>query len=146
MSEIIEKYIEIAVSIFLYIVSASLTLTVLVFAREPIILQGSDKTFIESAGIQQLYENETYGYDILMMLMNVDDMAPYPKAIKINNTPVIKLSNEFIAYKMRNVSLIYANSGEYKLSDMLHYKVVSEEFVYNGPDAPYIHYTLEEVP
>ena len=146
MSEIIEKYIEISVSIFIYIASAILTLTILVFARDPIIIQGNDKTFIESTGVQQLYKSNTYGYDILLMLMNVDEMAPYPKAIKINDTPVIKINNEFIAYKMRNVSFIYSSTGTYKLSNMLHYKVISEEFVYSGPDAPYIHYILQEVP
>lgn len=146
MTSILEKYLEVAISIFLYVTSAALTLTLLVFAQDPIITQGSDKTLVESAGVQQMYESTEYGRDILLMLLNTDPMSPYPKAIKINNTPVIKLDNDFIASKMRNLAAIYSANGQYKLSTMLDYKVSSYKYVYEGTDAPYIQYTLEVAP
>lgn len=145
MTEVLEKYIEIAASIFIYVTAAVLTLGLLIVAREPIIKQGSDKTLVESTGVQQYYESELYGYDLLLMLLNLDSMSPYPKAIKINDTPVINLNNAFLAYKMRNVASIYSATGDYKLSKMLNYKVTDKKYVYEGADAPYIHYTLEEV-
>lgn len=145
MIDVLEKYIEIAVSVFLYVSAAVLTVGVLIFAQDPIVTQGSDKTFVESTGVQQLYEADIYGKDILLMLLNTDSMSPYPKAIKINDTPVIQLNNAFIAYKMRNVSAIYSASGEYKLSKMLDWKVTNKKYVYEGVGAPYIHYTLKEV-
>lgn len=145
MVEIVDKYIEIAITIFIYVTSATLTIALLVIANNPIIEQSSDKTFIESTGVQEIYDADSYGYDILILLLNADSMAPYPKAIKINNTPVIKLTNEFIAHKMGNVSNIYSIGGDYKLSTILDHKIVSEEYVYKGIDAPYIHYVLKEV-
>lgn len=143
--EVIEDFLEIATSIFLYVMAAALTLTLLVFCQDPIIQLGQDKTLVESEGVQQLYKENTYGYDILLMLLNTDEMSPFPKAIKINNSPVLKLTNEFIANKMSNITKVYSASGSYKLSTMLDYVVTSEEYVYSGTDAPYIHYILEEV-
>lgn len=146
MTSVIEKYIELSISVFLYITSAALTLTLLVLASDPIITQGSDKSFVESAGIQQVQESTEYGRDLLLMLLNTDPMTPYPRAIKINDTPVIKLDNDFIAAKMRNISAIYSASGPYKLSTMLNYKIASYEYVYEGTGAPYIQYRLEVAP
>lgn len=145
MIDIVERYLEIAISIFIYVSSALLTLTLLMFAQDPIITQGSDKTFIESTGVQVWDEHELYGEDILLMLLNLDSMSPYPKAIRLNDSPVIKLDNQFLVYKITNVGNIYTESGEYKLSTMLDWKVTSKEFVYSGTDAPYIQYILEEV-
>lgn len=145
MTEVLSKYLEVAVSIFIYVTASILTLALLITAREPIIEQGSDKTLVESTGVQKHYESELYGYDLLLMLLNLDSMSPYPKAIKINDTPVINLNNAFLAYKMRNVAAIYSETGDYKLSKMLNYKVTSKKYVYEGADAPYMHYTLEEV-
>lgn len=146
MSEIIEKYLEMAVSIFIYVTCAALTSTLLIFAKDPIIVQGSDKTFVESTGVQGSYESAIYGRDLLLMLLNTDIMSPYPKAIKINNSPVIKLDTSFTDSKMVKVSEIYSDSGSYKLSTMLDYKVTSKEFISNQPDSPYIQYVLKEVP
>lgn len=145
MTDVLERYIELAVSIFLYVSASVLTLGLLIFARDPIVEQGSDKTFIESTGVQELYEEELYGSDILLMLLNTDSMTPYPKAIRINDTPVIKLDNAFLAYKMKNIGAIYSSYGEYKLHDMLDWSVTKREYVYEGSDAPYIKFTLEEV-
>lgn len=145
MFEVVEKYYQIGISIFVFILSATFTGNLLWFAREPIIVQGSDKTFIESTGVQEHYDSELFGYDILLMLMNVDDMTPYPRAIRINDGPIIKIDNSYVAYKMKNVALIYDAEGDYKLSLMLNYKVTTQEYIYDIPGTPYIQYTLEEV-
>lgn len=144
MSDVVSKYIEICTSIFIFVVSASFVLSLMVVCSTPIINLDSDKTMIESDGVQQHYVADMYGYDILAMLINTDPMSPYPKAIRINNSPVLKLDNAFLAYKMRNVSVVYQHGGSYGLSDMLDWKVTSRTFVYDAPDAPYIQYKLEE--
>lgn len=143
MSDVIDKYLEIAVSIFIYVSCAVLTVSLLICCQDPIVTLTNDKTFVESEGVQQLEEHKTYGSDLLAMLINVDIMSPYPKAIKINNTPVIRMDNEFLAYKMRNVGSIYSSGGQHKLSLMLDYVVTSTRYVYKGADAPYIEYILE---
>lgn len=145
MIEVLERYMEIAISIFIYVVSATFTVTVLVSATVPIMPIMGDKTFIESTGVQELYEADVYGYDILLMLLNTDPMSPYPKGIKINNSPVLRIDNSFIAYKMKNVAVVYSPVGDYKLSLMLKYKVTNIDYVYKGIDSPYIHFTLKEV-
>lgn len=145
MTEVVEKYIELACIIFLFVLSAFLTANLLWVASDPIINLGEDKTFQESAGVQTWDYHHIYGKDILLMLLNTDEMTPYPRAIKINDTPVIKLDNAFMATKMRNVSAIYSSSGNWKLSSMLNWEVISSDYVYEGADAPYIHYVLEAV-
>jgi hypothetical protein len=146
MIDIVNKWFDMAVSIFIYVMCTGLTVTLMVVAQEPIINSNSDKTFMESTGVQEKQENELYGNDILFMLLNSDEMTPYPKAIKINDSPVIKLDNNFIATKMNNISVIYSESGEYKLKKMMNWKIIDKKFVYSGTDAPYIQYILKEVP
>lgn len=145
MDDIILKYIEIGVSIFIYVSAAAVTVTLLALCQNPIIEQGEDKTFATSQGVQYWEDYDIYGRDLLLMLFNTDPMSPFPRAIKINNTPVIKLDKSFVADKMKNVSEIYSSQGQYRLSTMLDWKVVEEKYVYDGADAPYIHYVLEEV-
>lgn len=145
MSDVIEKYFEIAISIYAFVASTVFVVGLLALTSNPIIELGSDKTMVESTGIQQYHEAELYGHDILMTLLNTDAMAPYPRAIRINDTPVIKLTPEFVAKKMANIGIIYSSNGEYKLSTLLEHKIISKEYVYKGIDAPYIHYVLKEV-
>ena len=144
MDEVVSTYLEMAVSIFIYVACTAMTLSLLAFAQNPIITLGSDKTLVESAGVQQEYKAVIYGRDLLLSLLNTDVMSPPPKSIKINDTPVIKLDNSFLANKVGNVSTIYSNTGVYKLSSMLNWTVTSTEYVYTGPGAPYIHIILEE--
>lgn len=144
MIDVVLDYVELCFSIFLYVIAATFTCALLLNTHTPIQVLGTDKTFIESTGVQEYNEFQLKGSDLLLVLLNVDPMSPYPKAIKINDTPVIKITNDFIAYKMRNISDIYNKNGEYKLSEMLDYVVTSKEYVYSGDGAPYIHYTLEE--
>ena len=145
MSDIIIKYVGLAFSIFIFAASSANVFMLLNNASEPIVELGSDKTFVESTGVQKTYEQELYGSDILMMLLNTDAMTPYPRAIKINDTPVIKLDNSFITAKIRNTGNIYSPSGQWGLKNMLDWKVVSKKYVYDDPEGPYIHYELEEV-
>lgn len=145
MTEILNKYIEIAASIYIYVLSAVMVVSFLVFAREPIIEQGEDKTLISSTGVQEWDNYDMTGRDILFMLINTDPMSPYPMAVRINDTPVIDISDEYVTKKLSKVGQIYVSSGEYKLSEMLDWKVTNKYYVYEGPDAPYIQYILEEV-
>lgn len=145
MTEAIERLFEYGTSIFIIVLSATLTSLFLYTASEPIIIQGTDKTYVDALGVQEWETHEKYGRDILFSLINTDIMSPYPRAIKINDTPVIKIDNLFLTTKMRNVAMIYSSTGEYKLSTMLDWKVTSEKYVYDDGDFAYIHYTLEEV-
>lgn len=146
MTDIVEKYFELVISIFMYIAAAALAILVVASTYEPIIVQGQDKTFISSDGLQEFDSRDLYGRDILLMLLNADSSIPEPKAIRINGSPVIKIDNNFFAQKISNISSIYSSTGDYKLSTMLDWKVESVEYIYSGTDAPYIRYNLKEVP
>lgn len=132
-----------AVGILVAALSCVMVLRLMYVASEPIIIYGEDKTFIESTGQQERYPAELYGSDILEMLINTDQMNPYPKAIRINNAPVIKLDNAFVTNKMKVVASIYAANGQYRLSTMLDYKVTDSYFVYDDGPTPYIQLKLE---
>lgn len=146
MNDVLDSLFEVIIYIIVCIIAAASTLSFVAATRQPVLLNVEDKTMIESIGTQYRYEAEVYGRDLLLMLLNTDAMSPFPKGIKINDSPVIRIDNEFISHKMENIGVIYSSSGAYKLSAMLDYIVKSTTYVYKSPDipnSPYIHYVLE---
>lgn len=140
MNDVMNKYIELSVSIFIFIASITFLSFFLSVTKNPIIEVSTDKTLIESTGVQEQQYNDMYGKDILLMLLNTDEMCPYPRAIRINSGSIIKLDDTFIAYKMNYISNLYVNEN---FKDMLDYKVTSSVLVYDE-DVPYIQYTLDK--
>lgn len=145
MIEVLERYIEFVTTIVLVAVAATITVVLVSQCATPIVELTDDKSMVPSTGVQEWEEHTLYGRDLLLMLINLDLMSPYPKAIRINDTPVLRIDNSFIMYKMRNVATIYASSGQYKLSTMLDWEITNIDYVYSGEGAPYIQYTLEDV-
>lgn len=144
MNSGISYYLDLAVLV-ISMAFAMLTLPNLTAAwQTPIITQIEDKTALDSE--QSVYTEPTLktGYDLLMSLVVADNLVPYPKSIRINDTPVIDLDNSWMMHKNENIGIIYSDSGSWKLSTMLHYKITKVEFVQNGGD-PYWQYILEEV-
>lgn len=145
MIEVLERYIEFVTTIVLVAVAATITVVLVSQCATPIVELTDDKSMVPSTGVQEWEEHTLYGRDLLLMLINLDLMSPYPKAIRINDTDVLRIDNSFIMYKMRNVATIYASSGPYKLSTMLDWEITNIDYVYSGEGAPYIQYTLEDV-
>lgn len=103
-----------------------------------------DKSALDSENSIYVDDVMKTGADLMMALSIVDSMIPYPRSIRINETPVIDLDNAWIANKTSNLISIYSSSGNWKLGTMLNYQITNVEFVNNGGD-PYWQYTLEEV-
>lgn len=103
-----------------------------------------DKTALDSDNSIYVDDVMKTGADLMMALAIVDSMIPYPRSIRINDTPIIDLDNAWIASKTSNLISIYSSSGNWKLGTMLNHQITKVEFVENGGD-PYWHYTLEEV-
>lgn len=76
------------------------------------------------------------GEDLLMSLVVIDEFAPYPRKIKIDNSPIINLDSAWVANKVMNVTKIY-NSYIKGKEDW----VLTSTFNYSGSE-PYIEYTL----
>lgn len=111
--------------------------------NEPIIAGIEDKTALEVNG--SIYDSSAVqtGADLVAALLNVDANTPYPRAIKVNDSPVMKLDGAFYANKQNNLSLMFSASGDYKLSTMLDYSVESVTFVPDN-NGDYWHYVLIE--
>lgn len=142
--DFVEEYYLMIVILLIVAASLHYLLYFMDIANDPIVTMSQDKTMIDINGVPPEYKTETTGHDILLMLLNVDAMAPYPRAIKINETPVIKIDNSYVATKMNNMAIIYNKNGTYKLSLLLDKKVIKQEYVYDQPDSPYIHFVLED--
>ena len=111
-------------------------------ASTPIIKDYEDKTALNATGsIMSDFEGQT-GVDILMSLANADLNVPYPRSIRINNTPIIDINDAFLADVSSNLAAIYSPSGQYKLGSMLDYKVDKVEFVSDNVNGDYWQYTL----
>lgn len=61
--------------------------------------------------------NVRHGKDLLLALLNTDEYACYPNAIKIDNSPVFKLDMSFQTQKVTKMKEIYNPSGAYALGD-----------------------------
>ena len=82
------------------------------------------------------------GYDLLFSLMIADEYTPYPKSIKINDTPIIDFVPEWYTQKSSQVNKIYSATGDWKLVNLLDKGIKSVDYVDNGGD-PYWHFILE---
>lgn len=152
MTDVVNTLISIAASVVVFISSCTLVIGLIDIAHDPIIKQRTDKTYIESPGVQDVTVIEITGRDILFSLINTDEMTTYPRAIRFKDsttnrlTPVIKLDNEFLAYKMNNVAAIYSAGGQYKLSTLLDRKVIKQEYIFDDTSVnegnPYLLFTF----
>lgn len=113
-------------------------------ASTPIISDYQDKTTLNAKGSLMVDGDVKTGADIMFALINSDLNLPYPRSIRINNTPIIDLNNTFMADLDTNLALIYSSAGDYKLSTMLDYKVVDVKYVWDDVNGDYWHYTLAQ--
>ena len=88
---------------------------------------------------------DRYGKDLLAALVNTDEFAPYPNAIRIDGSPILKLDSTFIVMKFVNLGEVYSSSGQYKLSTKLNNKIQAVRFeTYDGVDC--FHYYITTTP
>jgi len=111
--------------------------------NKPIAASLEDKTAVVAGGSVERIKTVKTGKDLVSMLVIVDENTPYPRAIKINESPVIIIDASWVANKQSNLSSMFSASGDVKLSTMLDWKVESVTFVDDSTN-DYWHYVLKE--
>ena len=107
-----------------------------------------DKSYFNANDAIQVYQYPRDGRDIMALLMVADEYTPYPGRIRVNDTPIITLDKNWVAYRNKNINVYYSSSGVYKFQDLLDKKILSVEFVHGtdpatGAVVDYIQYRTE---
>lgn len=124
--------------------ATSLT-SVVVLLNQPIISYTSEKTALDSFDIENVEETKRYGRDLLASLVNTDENAPYPNAIKIDNSPILAIDNTFHTKKFSVIAGVYDSSGQYGLANKLNKPIKAMRFeVIGGKDV--MHYYIDQTP
>lgn len=138
----IQKFYDIMILVFVAIgCTLLLPLYFTVMFTNPISYT-EDKTALDVQNSLYMYEDIKTGKDLMMSLVVVDDNIAFPRSIRINNTPVIDFNNEWIVNKYTNIVKVYETSGQWKLGNMLEWKIKEVKYEYNSGD-PYLHYILQ---
>lgn len=132
VSDIMHEWISMGLLVVFMGISVVLAGPLLVEASSPIIEDYQDKTVLNASGsiVMEQLDGKT-GADLLMSLANTDINVPYPRAIRFNNSRVIKLDNAFQADLAAQLSYIYLHDG---LKEMLDWKVIDIIYVYTTHD------------
>lgn len=119
--------------------------TFIVIMNTSMVSYTNEKTAIDTEDIISEPAADRYGKDLLASLVNTDEFAPYPNAIRIDGSPVLKLDNTFVVMKFVNLAEVYSSTGPYKLSTKLNNKVQAVRFeTYGGVDC--FHYYITTTP
>lgn len=119
--------------------------TFIVIMNTSMVSYTNEKTAIDTEDIISKPAADRYGKDLLASLVNTDEFAPYPNAIRIDGSPVLKLDNTFVVMKFVNLAEVYSSTGPYKLSTKLNNKIQAVRFeTYGGVDC--FHYYITTTP
>ena len=138
----IQKWFDLTLLVCMLVIGTPFVIMITIEARHPITAYEPDKTAIDTEMGLTIDEVKKTGADLLMSLVVTDDLIPFPRSIKINNTPIIDINKAWVIDKSNNIAKLYSASGQYKLSTMLDYTIKSVTYVNNNGD-PYLHYVLE---
>ena len=124
--------------------ATSLT-SVVVMLNKPIITYTNEKTALDSFDIENIEAYPRYGRDLLAALVNTDENAPYPNAIKIDDSPILLIDNTFHTRKFSVIAEVYDSGGPYQLSNKLDLPIKAMKFeVIGGKDV--MHYYIQQNP
>lgn len=142
-NNVTKEWLDLAVLVVMMGVATIILFPLMVELKTPVIADYSDKTALDATGSIMMEGEIKTGADLFLAISNTDLNIPYPRSIRINNTPIIDLNNAFIAKLSENLALIYTDSGDYKLKSMLNYKITSISFVHDDVNGDYWQYTLQ---
>lgn len=142
----IEKWIDLVVLILALLVGTTMSGICLRVYSEPIASRYENKSTVQSFEAIMVDADVKTGKDLLMGLVITDSLMPYPRAIRINDTPVIRMTDDWVINKNRHVAEIYSPVGLYKLGNMLDWEVVEVIFVHDDAEGDYLSYTLQQIP
>ena len=104
---------------------------------QPMSVTLEDKTAKAVEVTMDEVKDKLYGVDLLLSLVLTDENAPYPRRIKIGDSPIYDLDNMWLSKQQENVSYLYNNYIKENRD-----KLLASEFI--PEDKPYIHYTFRE--
>lgn len=141
----INLWYELIFLLFMLLAAATGVTSVLYCCNSEIVSYTEDKTALDTFDIDNIVAYPRYGRDLLVSLVNTDENAPYPNAIKIDDSPILKIDNAFHTKKFSNIGNVYSSTGEYKLSTKLGKPIKAVKFeVINGTDV--FHYYIDKNP
>lgn len=110
--------------------------------NRPIMSVVEDKTMVLTSNLFDASSVQT-GKDVLGILIVADQFMTSPRALKINDSPVLVIDETWVANRDSNIRQLYDIAGTVKLGAMLNWKVISITYVEDV--TPYWHFKLEEV-
>ena len=148
MISAVMEYVHIAILVLAMVMSVAALLILYGVLATPIVEPASDKTALVASNA--VYGTPTElsaerGSDVLMSLLATDEQTPYPRSVRINDTPIIDLNTLWLSDKYNNISRIYNSTGDWKIVNMLDWYVTDVTYVYDSVEGDYIKYTLKEV-
>lgn len=140
------RWFDLVMLIAVMLVGVSVLVMCVAVSSSPIAQYDEDKSVVATENGLVVDTPYKKGRELLLSLVIADEFTPYPRAIKINDSPIIQITDEWLLLKNSWLAKIYDAGGEYKLSTMLDWDIVSAQFKYDsGSSTPdYIHYILVE--
>lgn len=145
-------YYEMILLAILLIIGANSTVQFVNQCSQPMLSYTNEKTAFDTddvvswANPDTANSNVRYGKDLLLSLLNTDDYACYPNAIKIDNSPIFKLNSAFQTKKISLLKQIYDPAGDYKLGAKLEKKIKGAIYEVQSDGTAFIHYYIDTNP
>jgi len=128
-------WLEMIPLIVMLIIASTTTSFLVVQTSKPIISYTNEKSANDT--LDEILEPEgvRYGKDLLLSLINTDEHAPYPNAIRIDNSPALKLDSVYQTTKYADLARVYNTSGDFQLGAKLDQPILATVFEeYTGLD------------
>lgn len=139
----IEKWLDLVVLIVALVFGITMAGICLRVYSEPIATDKVDKSTVQSVESITVDADIKTGKDLLMSLVVADGLMPYPRAIRINDTPVIRMTDDWVVNKSREIARIYNANGDIRLATMLDWSIASVSYV-DDVDGGYLQYILTQ--
>lgn len=79
--------------------------------------------------------------DVVLSFMIIDEEQPYPKSIRINDTPVVDFTADWYTRRTTHVNQMYSSAGDWKLVTLINKNIADVSYVLNNGDH-YWHYVI----
>lgn len=142
-------WMEMVILAMCLILGSNAMLQFITEVSSPMLSYTTEKSAVDTDDVVSWYDtnnansNVRYGKDLLLALLNTDEYACYPNAIKIDNSPIFKLNMEFQTQKETRLKEIYDATGPYALGDPSRLNGKINACIYEtGVDGPYLHYYI----
>jgi len=137
----IEKWLDLVMLIVSLVFGITMAGICLYVYSEPIASNRVDKSTVQSEEAITVDADIKTGKDLLMSLVVADGLMPYPRAIRINDTPVIRMTDDWVVNKSREIAKVYSANGDVRLATMLDWRIASVSYV-DDVNGGYLHYVL----